>query len=42
MTISELTSLISAVTGLAFALRGFVQAILALLPRRWFRHRTGP
>ena len=42
MTIAELTSLLTALAGLTIALRDLLRAILALLPRRWYRHHTGP
>jgi len=42
MTVSELSSLISAVAALVLAIREIIRAILALLPRKWLRHHTGP
>jgi hypothetical protein len=42
MTITELSSLLSAIAGLVLATREFIRAILALLPRKWRRHHTGP
>jgi len=40
MTIAQLTSLIAGLTGLAFAVRDMLRALLALLPRRWLRRQS--